>query len=232
MSSTETSTPTIILVHGAFADGSSWGRVIPRLQAEGFAAVAVQNPLVSLDDDVAHVQRAIDRTKGPVVLVGHSWSGAVITQIGDQERVKSLVYVAAFAPDAGQSPNDTLKPFPPSAGLTGVSVDKDRFLTLKPEGMARNFAQDLPAEDAALLAATQGPVAAACFATKVSAAAWKTKPAWYVVATNDRMLPPDFLRATASRIGARTVEVESGHAPHLSRPDAVAAVIVEAARSI
>lgn len=224
--------PTIILVHGAFADGSSWGRVISRLHAEGFAAVAVQNPLVSLDDDVAHVQRAIDRTKGPVVLVGHSWGGAVITQIGGQERVKALVYVAAFAPDVGQSPNDTLKPFPPSAGLSGVSVDKGRFLTLTPEGMARNFAQDLPAEEAALLAAAQGPVAAACFATRVGAAAWKTKPAWYVVASQDRMLPPDFLRAAASRIGARTVEVESGHAPHLSRPDAVAAVIVEAARAI
>lgn len=225
------STPTIILVHGAFADGSSWGRVIPRLQAEGLAAVAVQNPLVSLDDDVAHVQRAIDRTKGPVLLVGHSWGGAVITQIGDQERVTGLVYVAAFAPDAGQSPNDTLKPFPPSAGLSGVSVDKGRFLTLTPEGMARNFAQDLAPEEAALLAATQGPVAAACFGTRVTAAAWKTKPSWYIVATQDRMLPPDFLRATAARIGARTVEVESGHAPHLSRPDAVAAVIVEAARA-
>lgn len=225
------STPTIILVHGAFADGSSWGRVIPRLQAEGLAAVAVQNPLVSLDDDVAHVQRAIDRTKGPVLLVGHSWGGAVITQIGDQERVTGLVYVAAFAPDAGQSPNDTLKPFPPSAGLSGVSVDKGRFLTLTPEGMARNFAQDLAPEEAALLAATQGPVAAACFGTRVTAAAWKAKPSWYIVATQDRMLPPDFLRATAARIGARTVEVESGHAPHLSRPDAVAAVIVEAART-
>ena len=225
------STPTVILVHGAFADGSCWGRVITRLQAEGLTAVAVQNPLVSLDDDVAHVQRAIDRTKGPVLLVGHSWGGAVITQIGDQERVKGLVYVAAFAPDAGQSPNDTLKPFPPSAGLSGVSVDKGRFLTLTPEGMARNFAQDLAPEEAALLAATQGPVAAACFATRVTAAAWKTKPAWYIVATQDRMLPPDFLRATAARIGARSVEVESGHAPHLSRPDAVAAVIVEAARA-
>lgn len=226
-----TSTPTVILVHGAFADGSSWGRVISRLQAEGLAAVAVQNPLVSLDDDVAHVQRAIDRTKGPVLLVGHSWGGAVITQIGDQERVKGLVYVAAFAPDAGQSPNDTLKPFPPSAGLSGVSVDKGRFLTLTPEGVARNFAQDLAPEEAALLAATQGPVAAACFATRVTAAAWKAKPSWYIVATQDRMLPPDFLRATAARIGARSVEVESGHAPHLSRPDAVAAVIVEAARA-
>ncbi|WP_372400004.1 alpha/beta hydrolase [Azospirillum sp. HJ39] len=222
---------TVILVHGAFADGSSWSRVIPRLQAAGLLAVAVQNPLVSLDDDVAHVQRAIDRTKGPLVLVGHSWGGAVITQLGDQDRVTALVYVAAFAPDIGQSPNDTLKSFPPSAGLSGVSVDKGRFLTLTPEGMARNFAQDLPAEEAALLAATQGPVAASCFATKVSAAAWKAKPAWYVVAAKDRMLPPDFLRATASRIGARSVEVDSGHAPHLSRPDAVAAVIVEAART-
>ncbi|MBP2297661.1 alpha/beta fold hydrolase [Azospirillum picis] len=225
------STPTIILVHGAFADGSSWGRVIPHLQAEGLAAAAVQNPLVSLDDDVAHLQRAIDRSKGPVVLVGHSWGGAVITQAGGQDRVAALVYVAAFAPDIGQSPNDTLKPYPPSAGLTGVSVDRGRFLTLTPDGMARNFAQDLPADEAALLAAVQGPVAAACFASKVSAAAWTSKPSWYVVATQDRMLPPPFLRDTAARIGARTVEVESGHAPHLSNPRVVAAVIIEAART-
>ncbi|PWC34096.1 alpha/beta hydrolase [Azospirillum sp. TSO35-2] len=225
------STPTVILVHGAFADGSSWGRVIPLLQAEGIAAVAVQNPLVSLDDDVAHVQRAIDRVRGPVVLVGHSWGGAVITQAGGQDAVKALVYVAAFAPDVGQSPNDTLKPYPASAGLSGVAVDKARFLTLTAEGMARNFAQDLPAAEAALLAATQGPVAGACFATRVGAAAWKTKPSWAIVATQDRMLPPAFLRDTAARIGARTVEVESGHAPHLSRPDAVAAVIVEAVRT-
>jgi pimeloyl-ACP methyl ester carboxylesterase len=226
------STPTSILVHGAFADGSSWSRVIPRLQAEGFAAVAVQNPLVSLDDDVAHVQRAIDRTKGPVVLVGHSWGGAVITQVGAQERVKSLVYIAAFAPDAGQSPNDTLKPFPPSAGLSGVSVDKDRFLTLKPEGMARNFAQDLPAEDAALLAATQGPVAAACFATKVSAAAWKTKPAWGVVSSSDHTINPDVERFGYERAGAKAVEIDSSHLVMLSHPTETADVIREALRAV
>ncbi len=222
---------SVVLVHGAFADGSSWDRVIPLLQAQGIEAIAVQNPLTSLDDDVAHVQRAVDRAKGRVVLVGHSWGGAVITQIGDQDKVKALVYVAAFAPAVGQSPNDTLKPFPPSPGLSSVSADKAGFLFLSADSLAKNFAQDLPASAAALMAATQGPVSAACFRSKVTAAAWAGKPAWYVVAGQDRMLPPAFLRDTAARIGARTVEVEASHVPHLSKPEAVAAVIIEAARA-
>lgn len=226
---------SVILVHGAFADGSSWLRVIRVLRAQGIEAIAVQNPLTSLDDDVAHVQRAIDRaqgrTGGRVVLVGHSWGGAVITQIGNQDKVKALVYVAAFAPGAGQSPNDTLKPFSPSPGQSSVSIDKAGYLFLSADSLAKNFAPDLPASETALLAATQGPIHAACFRSKVSVAAWETKPAWYVVADQDRMLPPAFLRDTAARIGARTVEVAAGHAPHLSKPDAVVAVIVEAVRA-
>ncbi|SMH62649.1 alpha/beta fold hydrolase [Azospirillum agricola] len=222
---------SVILVHGAFADGSSWNRVIPLLQAQGLDAVAVQNPLTSLAEDAAHVQRAIDRTKGRVVLVGHSWGGAVITQLGDQDKVAALVYVAAFAPAAGQSPNDTLKPYPPSPGLSSVSADRAGYLFLTPDSLAKTFAQDLPAPEAALLAAVQGPVAAVCFRSKVTAAAWQAKPSWYVVASEDRMLPPAFLRDTAARIGARTVEIEAGHLPHLSRPEAVAAVIVEAAQA-
>ncbi|WP_029007252.1 alpha/beta fold hydrolase [Azospirillum halopraeferens] len=225
-----TAATSVVLVHGAFADGSAWARVIPLLHAQGLEAVAVQNPLTSLEEDMAHVQRAIDRVKGPVLLVGHSWGGAVITQIGGQEKVTGLVYVAAFAPDAGQSPNDTLKPFPPSPGLAAVSVDKAGYLFLSPAALAATYAQDLPEEETALLAAIQGPCRAACFATRVTEAAWRTKPSRYVVAAQDRMLPPAFQRATAARIGARTVEVDASHVPYASRPQAVAAVIIEAAR--
>lgn len=220
---------SVVLVHGAFADGSSWNRVIPHLQAQGLEAIAVQNPLTSLDEDGAHVQRAIDRAKGRVVLVGHSWGGAVITQVGNQDKVKGLVYVAAFAPATGQSPNDTLKPYPASPGLSAVSVDKAGYLFLTPDALGRTFAQDLSPSDVALLAATQGPCKAACFATRVTAAAWQAKPAWYIVAAQDRMVPPAFQRDTAARIGARTVEIEASHVPHASKPEAVAAVIVEAA---
>lgn len=219
---------TVVFVHGAFADGSAWDGVIAALQARGIDSISVQNPLTSLADDAAHARRAIARAKGPVVLVGHSWGGAVITEIGNQENVKALVYVAAFAPAVGQSPNDTLKPYPASPGLSHVAVDEEGFITLPPDGMAKNFAQDLPAARTAVMAATQGPVHVGCFRTKVTAAAWEHKPSWYVVAGQDRMLPPAFLRATAERIGARTVEIETSHVPHLSHPEAVAAVIAEA----
>lgn len=222
---------SVVLVHGAFADGSAWNRVVPHLHAQGLEAIAVQNPLMSLEEDAAHVQRAIDRAAGRVVLVGHSWGGAVITEIGDQDKVAALVYVAAFSPDVGQSPNDTLKPYPPSPGLTGVSIDRKGWLYLKPESLAANFAPDLPPAEAAVMAATQGPIFGRCFATRVTAAAWKAKPSWSVIATQDRMIPPAFLRDSAQRIGARAVEVESGHVPHLSKPESVAAVIIEAARA-
>jgi pimeloyl-ACP methyl ester carboxylesterase len=220
---------TIVLVHGAFADGSSWSRVIPLLQARGLHVISVQNPLTSLGDDVAHTRRAIAAAEGPVVLVGHSWGGVVISEAGVDEKVSALVYVAAFAPAVDENANDMLSRFPPSPGLSNLNVDGEGFASLSAESMAANFAQDLPAAETAIMAATQGPVNTACFAEKLTNAAWETKPSWYIVTQNDRMLPPEFLRANATRINATTTEVSSSHVPQASIPQAVADVIARAA---
>src|SRR5438128_8689432 len=151
---------TVVLVHGAFADGSSWSKVIPLLESRGLHVVAIQNPLSSLADDAAAAKRAIDQQIGPVILVGHSWGGAVITQAGSDPKVKALVYVAAFAPDEGQSINSMTKPFPPAPWTAKLNVDSGGFLTLPEEAMISDFAQDLPRAGAKVVAATQGPVAA------------------------------------------------------------------------
>jgi pimeloyl-ACP methyl ester carboxylesterase len=220
---------SVVLVHGAFADGSGWTRVIAILQGKGLRVVSVQNPLTSLADDVAHTRRALAAVTGPVVLVGHSWGGAVITEGGVNEKVSALVYVAAFAPDAGESANDSLKEYPPSRGLSHLSVDAEGFATLSADGMASNFAQDVSKAETAVMAAAQGPIQVACFDTILTQAAWRTKPAWYIVCKRDRMLPVELLRATARRMKARVTELEASHVPQASRPDDVAAVIVEAA---
>jgi pimeloyl-ACP methyl ester carboxylesterase len=223
---------TVVLVHGAFADGSSWNKVIPLLQARGFDVVAVQNPLTSLADDVAATQRAMESAPGPVVLVGHSWGGAVITQAGADDRVKALVYVAAFAPDAGQSVNDLLKLGPVPAWATSLRKDSAGFLTLPPAIVAKDFAQDLPAAEAKVMAATQGPWAERCTGDVLSAAAWKEKPSWYVVASNDHMINPAAQAHMAGRIHATVSTVSASHVPMLSHPDDVAAAIVAAADAI
>lgn len=225
-------TPTVVLVHGAFADGSSWSKVIPLLQAKGLKAVAVQNPLTSLEDDVAAARRAIDAQSGPVVLVGHSWAGTVITQAGGHAKVKSLVYVASFAPALGEASADGVKDHPVPPGVAHFVKDAEGFLTLPADAIARDFAQDVSAEEASLIAATQGPVSVAAFGQKVSVAAWTSKPSWYIVAANDRMIHPQAQRALAARIGATTVELPTSHVPMLSDPQAVADVIAEAARSV
>jgi pimeloyl-ACP methyl ester carboxylesterase len=222
-------TTTIVLVHGAFADGSGWSEMIPILQEKGFDVIAVQNPLTSLADDVAHTRRAIARAKGPVVLVGHSWGGAVITEAGVDDRVKALVYVAAFAPDAGQSANESHKPFPAMPGLMKLDVDPEGFVTLPADSLAKNFAQDLPAVETAVMAATQGPIHAQCFDTKLTNAAWKTKPSWFIVAEQDRMINPEYLRAAAKRMNAKTTELDTSHVPMASMPEDVADVILLAA---
>jgi pimeloyl-ACP methyl ester carboxylesterase len=222
----------IILVHGAFADGSSWSKVIPLLRARGFTVTAVQNPLTSLKDDVAATQRAIDDRDGRVLLVGHSWAGAVITQIGTDPKVAGLVFVAAAAPNAGQSFGEMAHGYPTPPGIALLKPDAAGFLAMPPSGIATDFAQDLPSSETAVMAITQGPIAAACFSTKVTAAAWKTKPSFYIVATHDRMIDPNLERALAKKIKARTLELDSSHAVMLSQPQQLAAFIASAASSL
>jgi pimeloyl-ACP methyl ester carboxylesterase len=223
--------PTVVLVHGAFADGSSWNKVIPLLQAQGLKAVAVQNPLTSLEDDVAFANRVINAQTGPVVLVGHSWGGSVITQAGGHDKVKALVYVAAFAPSLNTAPVVDTKDFPAPPGFAHFITDAEGYLTLPADAIARDFAQDVSAEEANLIHATQGAVRGANFEQPVTVAAWTGKPSWYIVAANDRMIHPDAQRALAKKIGATTNELPTSHVPMASDPEAVAKVIVEAARA-
>jgi pimeloyl-ACP methyl ester carboxylesterase len=220
---------TVVLVHGAFADGSSWDRVIPLLQAKGLHVVSVQNPLTSLADDVAATRRVLDAQTGPVVLVGHSWGGIVISEAGGHERVKSLVYVAAFAPSEGQSASDLGKGYPTPPGLAFLVQDKQGFLTLSPEGVTKHFAQDVPAAQTRIMAATQVPISAASFDEQVTTAAWKTKPSWFVLTQQDHMIDPGLQLAMAQKISAHIVGVPSSHVPQLSRPAQVADAIVAAA---
>ena len=223
--------PSVVIVHGAFADGSDWSKVIPLLQAKGVHVVAVQNPLTSLADDVAAARRAIDAQAGKVVLVGHSWGGAVITEAGDGAKVSALVYVAAFAPDVGQAVGELGKDYSPAPGLAHMQADAAGFLTLTPEGMAKHFAQDLPASATAVMTATQGPIQAKAFAQKLTTAAWKTKPSWYIVSEKDHMIQPELERAMAKKIDAKVTSLASSHVPQQSQPAKVAAVILDAVQA-
>jgi pimeloyl-ACP methyl ester carboxylesterase len=219
----------VVLVHGAFADGSSWDKVIPLLEARGLHVVAVQNPLSSLADDAAATKRVIDAQNGPVVLVGHSWGGVVITQAGNDDKVKALVYVAAFAPDNGQSISDMLKGKPAPVWAGALQKDSAGFLTLSTDAIVHDFAQDLPEAQARVVAATQGPWFSGCTDDKVTDAAWHKKPSWFVVTGQDRMIDPAAQRVMASQIGATAVNVEASHVVMLSQPRVVANAIIAAA---
>ncbi|WP_020604577.1 alpha/beta fold hydrolase [Spirosoma spitsbergense] len=229
---TPTGVKNIVLVHGAFADGSSWAKVIPLLEARGLHVVAVQNPLSSLADDVSAAKRAIALTDGPVLLVGHSWGGVVISEAGTDPKVAGLVYVAAFAPDDNQSLVDASRGFPPTPGLSEAKPDASGFLSLTPKGILEDFCQDLPLAERKLVLATQGPWAAVCTTDKVSQAAWKVKPSWYIVAAEDRMISPELERQFARTMKATTLEVKTSHVPMLAQPDKVATFIIDAARKI
>lgn len=220
----------IVLVHGAFADGSSWSPVIEILQRKGYLVTAVQNPLTSLADDVAATRRVLQRQNGGVILVGHSWAGAVVTEAGNADNVKGLVYLSALVPDAGESVADLLGRL--HAPMDGLTPDADGLIWLDDPSVYREvMAADVPAWKARLLAATQQPIAARAFGDKLTQAAWQAKPSWYLVTENDKALQPRVQRLLAQHIGARTVVLKSSHMSLVSHAREVAALIERAARS-
>jgi pimeloyl-ACP methyl ester carboxylesterase len=227
-----TSVTNVLLVHGAFADGSSWSKVIPLLLNRGLKITAVGIPLTSFADDVAATRRAIATQDGPTILVGHSYGGVVITEAGNDPKVAGLVYVAAFAPDAGQSIGEISKDYAKPAGLDELRPQPDGFLLLSPKGVQEDFAQDLTPSEKALLIAVQPQTVGAIFEAKPTAAAWRSKPSWYVVSSNDRMIAPEQEKAMAARIKAKTTVLPASHVSMLSQPAAVAKVIEEAAAGI
>src|SRR6202048_2129275 len=215
----------VVLVHGAYADGSSWSEVIPLLQRAGLNVTAVQNPLTSLADDVAATRRALALQDGPTVLVGHSWAGTVISEAGVDPKVSALVYVAARAPDAGEDYTALVAKFPTPPASAGL-VKSGGFAQLSEEAFVRDFAGDLDPAKARVLYAVQGRISATLFASRTTQAAWKSKPTWYDVSTNDRATSPDLERFLARRMNAKTIELESSHLSLISHPDQITDLIL------
>ena len=223
---------TIILVHGAFADGSGWGNVIPLLEKRGFEVIAVQNPLTSFADDVATTRRVIDAQPGPVVLVGHSYGGAVITTAAvDRKNVQALVYVAAFGPDENENLQLLLEKYPSKIGAALVP-DAAGFLYIDRKKFAEVFAADVSERDLSILAAAQKPISSQTFGQKYDTPAWKNIPSWYLVANEDQAINPNLQRMFAERMRATTREVKSSHVPFVSNPETVAEIVAEAADAV
>jgi pimeloyl-ACP methyl ester carboxylesterase len=223
-----TAIKNIVLVHGAFADGSGWRPVYDRLTAKGYRVSVVQNPLTSFQDDVAATRRILARQDGPSILVGHSYGGAVISEVGGDANVAGLVYVAAFAPDVGESVVDQYGIYPPTEDFV-VETGADGIAFVNLQKFKAGFSADVSDEDAAFLRDSQVPIALSALEAKVSVAGWKTKPNWFVVAAEDRAIEPELLRLTAKKINATTTEVKGSHVVFYTQPDAVAAVIEAAA---
>ncbi|MFE2549642.1 alpha/beta fold hydrolase [Streptomyces sp. NPDC059355] len=219
----------VVLVHGGFVDGSGWQAVYDRLVGEGYRVSVVQHPTLGLEGDVAAARQVIDEQDGPVVLVGHSYGGVIISEAGRHDAVASLVYVAAFAPDKGESVNSLIADPPPGAPVPPILPPRDGFLLLDRERFAESFAGDLPPEQARFMADAQLPWGMEALTGAVTEPAWRSKPSWYLVSTEDRMIPPQAQRAMAERIGATVVEVPASHCVYVSRPDAVAGLIRRAA---
>jgi pimeloyl-ACP methyl ester carboxylesterase len=220
----------VVLVHGAYADGSSWSEVIGRLQAAGLRATAVQNPLTSLADDVEATRRILALQDGPTVLVGHSWAGTVISEAGVDPKVSALVYVAARAPDAGEDYAALAAKFPKPPASAGI-VTSEGFSQLDEEAFVSYFAGDVDPARARVLYAVQGRISATLFGGKTTAAAWKSKPSWYAISKNDKTTAPELQRFLAERMKAKTIELESSHASLISHPKEIAELILAAAMS-
>jgi pimeloyl-ACP methyl ester carboxylesterase len=222
----------IVLVHGGFVDGSGWRAVYDQLKADGYDVSVVQNPTLSLEDDVAATKHVLDALDGPVVLVGHSYGGAVITEAGMNDKVAALVYIAAFAPDRGESVATLIKDPIPGAPVPPILPPQDGFLLLDKAKFAASFAADVDPETAAFMADAQVPWGVDALSGAVTEPAWRKKPSWYLVATDDRMIPPAAQRFMSQRAGSTVVEHAGSHAIYVSKPEPVAAIIATAAREV
>jgi pimeloyl-ACP methyl ester carboxylesterase len=222
----------IVLVHGGFVDGSGWEGVYGSLKEKGYNVSIVQNPTLSLADDVAVTKRTLASQDGPAILVGHSYGGAVITEAGNDPKVAGLVYIAAFAPDKGESVATLIKDPPPGAPVPPILPPQDGFLFLDRAKFRASFAADVEAEKAAFMADSQVPWGVEALSGQISEPVWKTKPSWYLVATDDKMIPPDAQRAMSKRARSTVVEAKGSHAIYVSQPEAVADLIDQAAKSV
>jgi pimeloyl-ACP methyl ester carboxylesterase len=225
----EESVRNVVLVHGGFVDGSGWQGVYDLLSADGYNVRIVQNPTLSLEDDVAVTKRAIAACDGRVVLVGHSYGGVVVTEAGTDQKVAALAYIAAFAPDAGESVNSLIADPPPGAPVPPILPPQDGFLFLDRERFAGSFAADVPPGQAAFMADSQVPWGVEALQGAVTKPAWREKPSWYLIATDDRMIPPPAQHAMSERAGSSVTEVTASHSVYVSQPQAVASLIKEAA---
>jgi pimeloyl-ACP methyl ester carboxylesterase len=222
----------IVLVHGGFVDGSGWEGVYRKLTKDGYNVSIVQNPTLSLADDVAVTKRTLASQDEPAILVGHSYGGAVITEAGNDPKVAGLVYITAFAPDKGESVATLIKDPPPGAPVPPILPPQDGYLFLDRAKFPASFAADVDAEKAAFMADSQVPWGVDPLSGKISEPAWKAKPSWYLIATDDKMIPPDAQRSMSKRAGSTVVEVKGSHAIYVSQPEAVAFLIEQAAKSV
>ena len=222
----------IVLVHGGFVDGSGWEGVYNTLKKDGYNVSVVQNPTISLKDDVAVTKRVLATQNGPAILVGHSYGGAVITEAGNDPKVAWLVYITAFAPDKGESVATIIKDPPPGAPVPPILPPQDGYLFLDRAKFPASFAADVDAEKAAFMADSQVPWGLEALSGAITEPAWKAKPSWYLIVTDDKMIPPDAQRAMSKRAGSTVVEVKGSHAIYVSQPKAVAALIEQAAESV
>jgi pimeloyl-ACP methyl ester carboxylesterase len=222
----------IVLVHGGFVDGAGWEGVYKILKRDGFSVSIVQNPTLSLEDDVAVTKRVLATQDGPVILVGHSYGGAVITEAGNDPKVAGLVYITAFAPNKGESVGALIKSAPPGAPAPPILPPQDGFLFLDRAKFPAAFAADVDAEKAAFMADSQVPWGVAALSGTISEPAWRSKPSWYLIVTEDKMIPPDAQRFMSKRAGATVVETKGSHAIYVSQPSAVAALVEQAARKV